>query len=197
VKLSRSQRLLNYKVTVIDMTQQKHPFHPVFASLMFILLIIYAIYRLYHHFAFESLTLQFSSDFQVVYIDASYVLSIASLLLCPILLVYLLFDRMILLVKVPIQLITIAVVLSLIVAIPIQVFEFWRLKYIAENNGYSACPPFTIASSGMTIEAMVKNERLCSDAEINRIAMYGYFHELERVDKLLKTRERASGSNRE
>ncbi|WP_409585525.1 hypothetical protein [Vibrio owensii] len=179
------------------MTQQKHPFHPVFASLMFILLIIYAIYRLYHHFAFESLTLQFSSDFQVVYIDASYVLSIASLLLCPILLVYLLFDRMTQLVKVPVRVITIAVVLSLIVAIPIQIFEFWRLKYIAENNGYSACPPFTIASSGMTIEAMVKNERLCSDAEINRIAMYGYFHELERVDKLLKTREIASGSNRE
>ncbi|MFV8412222.1 hypothetical protein [Vibrio owensii] len=179
------------------MTQQKHPFHPVFASLMFILLIIYAIYRLYHHFAFESLTLQFSSDFQVVYIDASYVLSIASLLLCPILLVYLLFDRMTQLVKVPIQLITIAVLLSLIVAIPIQILEFWRLKYIAENNGYLACPPFTIASSGMTIEAMVKNERLCSDAEINRIATYGYFHELERVDKLLKTRERASGSNRE
>ncbi|MFV8439955.1 hypothetical protein ACNO7X_23560, partial [Vibrio owensii] len=96
------------------MTQQKHPFHPVFASLMFILLIIYAIYRLYHHFAFESLTLQFSSDFQVVYIDASYVLSIASLLLCPILLVYLLFDRMTQLVKVPIKVITIAVVLSLI-----------------------------------------------------------------------------------
>lgn len=49
----------------------------------------------------------------------------------------------------------------------------------------------------MTMEAMVINESLCTDAEINRIAMYGYFHELERVDKLLKTRERALGSNRE
>ncbi|AHI99745.1 putative membrane protein [Vibrio parahaemolyticus UCM-V493] len=47
------------------------------------------------------------------------------------------------------------------------------------------------------MEAMVINESLCTDAEINRIAMYGYFHELERVDKLLKTRERALGSNRE
>ena len=179
------------------MTQQKHPFHTAFVLFMFILLITYSIYRLYHHFVFESLPLQLSSGFQVVYIDASYVLSIASLLLCPTLLVYILFDRMTQLVTVPIKVITITIVLSLIVAIPGQIFEFGRLKYIAENNGYSACPPFTIASSGMTIEAMVKNERLCSDAEINRIAMYGYFHELERVDKLLKTRERASGSNRE
>lgn len=171
------------------MTQQKHPFHTAFVLLIFILLIIYSIYRLYHHFAFESLPLQLSSGFQVVYIDASYVLSIASLLLCPTLLVYILFDRMIQLVKVPIKVITITVVLSLIVAIPVQILEFGRLRYIAENNGYSACPPFTIASSGMSIEAMVKDERLCLDAEINRIAVYGYFHELERIDNYIKSQE--------
>lgn len=171
------------------MTKQKHPFHTAFVLLMFLLLIIYSIYRLYHHFAFESLPRQISSDFQVVYIDASYVLSIASVLFCPILMVYILFDRMTKLIKVPIHLITISVVLSLIIAIPFQIFEFGRLKYIAENNGYSACPPFTIASSGMTIEAMVKDERLCLDAEINRIAMYGYFHELERVDDYIKSQE--------
>ncbi|MCR9986203.1 hypothetical protein [Vibrio antiquarius] len=172
------------------MTQQKHPFHTAFVLLIFILLIIYSIYRLYHHFAFESLPLQLSSGFQVVYIDASYVLSIASLLLCPTLLVYILFDRMIQSVKVPIKVITITVVLSLIVAIPVQILEFGRLRYIAENNGYySACPPFTIASSGMSIEAMVKDERLCLDAEINRIAVYGYFHELERIDNYIKSQE--------
>ncbi|EMD77547.1 putative membrane protein [Vibrio diabolicus E0666] len=93
------------------------------------------------------------------------------------------------LVKVPIKVITITVVLSLIVAIPVQILEFGRLKYIAENNGYSACPPFTIASSGMSIEAMVKDERLCLDAEINRIAVYGYFHELERIDNYIKSQE--------
>ncbi|EOV0858461.1 hypothetical protein ACS0KP_003867 [Vibrio parahaemolyticus] len=179
------------------MTQRKHPFHTVFVLVMFILLIIYSIYRLYHHFAFESLPRQLSSDFQVVYIDASYVLSIASLLFSPTLLVYILSDRMTQLIKVPIKVIIITVVLSLIVAIPVQIFEFGRLEHIAESNGYLACPPFTIASSGMTMEAMVINESLCTDAEINRIAMYGYFHELERVDKLLKTRERALGSNRE
>ncbi|EHV2821767.1 hypothetical protein K2B98_002116 [Vibrio parahaemolyticus] len=101
------------------------------------------------------------------------------------------------LIKAPIKVIIITVVLSLIVAIPVQIFEFGRLEHIAESNGYLACPPFTIASSGMTMEVMVINESLCTDAEINRIAMYGYFHELERVDKLLKTRERALGSNRE
>ncbi|NCG70585.1 hypothetical protein GWK93_06205, partial [Vibrio parahaemolyticus] len=84
------------------MTQRKHPFHTVFVLLMFILLIIYSIYRLYHHFAFESLPRQLSSDFQVVYIDASYVLSIASLLFSPTLLVYILLDRMTQLIKVPI-----------------------------------------------------------------------------------------------
>ncbi|EHK5108336.1 hypothetical protein HYO33_16615 [Vibrio parahaemolyticus] len=93
------------------------------------------------------------------------------------------------LIKVPIKVIIITVVLSLIVAIPVQIFEFGRLEHIAESNGYLACPPFTIASSGMTIEAMVKDERLCLDAEINRIAMYGYFHELERVDDYIKSQE--------
>ncbi|EJG0880487.1 hypothetical protein C4G54_RS00435 [Vibrio parahaemolyticus] len=93
------------------------------------------------------------------------------------------------LIKVPIKVIIITVVLSLIVAIPVQIFEFGRLEHIAESSGYLACPPFTIASSGMTIEAMVKDERLCLDAEINRIAMYGYFHELERVDDYIKSQE--------
>ncbi|EGR2324421.1 hypothetical protein ACU6D0_003661 [Vibrio alginolyticus] len=169
------------------MTQQKHPFHTAFVLLMFILLITYSIYRLYHHFVFESLPRQLSSGFQVVYIDASYVLSIASLLLCPTLLVYILFDRMTQLVKVPIKVITITIVLSLIVAIPGQIFEFGRLKYIAENNGYSACPPFTIASSGKFVEAMVKEEKYCIEPEINRIGMYGYFHELERIDNYIKS----------
>lgn len=171
------------------MTQRKHPFHTVFVLLMFILLIIYSIYRLYHHFAFESLPRQLSSDFQVVYIDASYVLSIASLLFSPTLLVYILLDRMTKLIKVPIHLITISVVLSLIIAIPFQIFEFGRLKYIAENNGYSACPPFTIASSGMFVEAMVKEEKYCLEPEINRIGMYGYFHELERIDYYIKSKD--------
>ncbi|EIA1622992.1 hypothetical protein HYO55_06265 [Vibrio parahaemolyticus] len=93
------------------------------------------------------------------------------------------------LIKVPIKVIIITVVLSLIVAIPVQIFEFGRLEHIAESNGYLACPPFTIASSGMTIEAMVKDERLCLDAEINRIGMYGYFHELERIDYYIKSKD--------
>ena len=93
------------------------------------------------------------------------------------------------LIKVPIHLITISVVLSLIIAIPFQIFEFGRLKYIAENNGYSACPPFTIASSGMFVEAMVKEEKYCLEPEINRIGMYGYFHELERIDYYIKSKD--------
>ncbi|ACY51486.1 hypothetical protein VEA_003326 [Vibrio antiquarius] len=36
---------------------------------------------------------------------------------------------------------------------------------------------------------MVKDERLCLDAEINRIAVYGYFHELERIDNYIKSQE--------
>ncbi|KIP73238.1 membrane protein [Vibrio alginolyticus] len=91
------------------------------------------------------------------------------------------------LVKVPIKVITIKIVLSLIVAIPGQIFEFGRLEYIAESNGYSACPPFTIASSGMFVEAMVKEEKYCIEPEINRIGMYGYFHELERIDNYIKS----------
>lgn len=93
------------------------------------------------------------------------------------------------LIKVPIHLITISVVLSLIISIPVQIFEFGRLKYIAENNGYSACPPFTIASSGMFVEAMVKEEKYCLEPEINRIGMYGYFHELERIDYYIKSKD--------
>ncbi|MDF4871536.1 hypothetical protein P3571_22790, partial [Vibrio parahaemolyticus] len=81
---------------------------------------------------------QLSSDFQVVYIDASYVLSIASLFFGPTLLVYVLLDRMTQLIKVPIKVIIITVVLSLIVAIPVQIFEFGRLEHIAESNGYLA-----------------------------------------------------------
>lgn len=106
------------------MTQQKPPFYTAFVLLIFILLIIYSIYRLYHHFAFESLPLQLSSGFQVVYIDASYVLSIASLLLCPTLLVYILFDRTTQLVKVPIKVITITV--SCPLSLLFQ-FKFWNL----------------------------------------------------------------------
>ncbi|MCQ9064201.1 hypothetical protein H2C67_08080 [Vibrio diabolicus] len=82
-----------------------------------------------------------------------------------------------------------ATVLALLVAIPGRLWEFGRLQNIAETNGYLTCPPFTIASSGMFVEAMVKEEKYCIEPEINRIGMYGYFHELERIDNYIKSQE--------
>ncbi|HCD1284663.1 TPA: hypothetical protein I7691_RS00370 [Vibrio parahaemolyticus] len=82
-----------------------------------------------------------------------------------------------------------ATVVALLVAIPGRVWEFGRLQNIAEIHGYLECLPFTIASSGMFVEAMVKEEKYCLEPEINRIGMYGYFHELERIDYYIKSKD--------
>ncbi|ETT15081.1 hypothetical protein D028_3235 [Vibrio parahaemolyticus 50] len=36
---------------------------------------------------------------------------------------------------------------------------------------------------------MVKEEKYCLEPEINRIGMYGYFHELERIDYYIKSKD--------
>lgn len=171
------------------MSDKKHPAHIAFVLLICCLLIVYSIFRINEHINIESLQNQISNSFQVVYVDSSYTYSFGNLIFSPILACYLvshfIFNSSI----ISIKWVGCAAVLALIIMIPGQMWEFGRLQKIAETNGYIRCPPFTIASSGRTVKAMVKEKRYCTDSEINRLGQYGHYHELERIDKYLQPKE--------
>ncbi|ANP64931.1 MULTISPECIES: hypothetical protein [Vibrio] len=169
------------------MIEQKHPAHSAFVLVICITLSAYSSYRLYEYLTLESLQHQINSNFLVIYLSTSHVISVSGLILAPTLSVFIASRVIFKSSSVSIKWMGFATVLALLVAIPGRLWEFGRLQNIAETNGYLTCPPFTIASSGMFVEAMVKEEKYCIEPEINRIGMYGYFHELERIDNYIKS----------
>ncbi|WP_432452017.1 hypothetical protein ACRRS0_13310 [Agarivorans sp. QJM3NY_29] len=59
-------------------------------------------------------------------------------------------------------------------------------------NGYQACPAFSLLMSSVSIDAWVKDLSLCSDPEVDKIAMYGYATEPAKIAKLIATRNSSS-----
>ncbi|WP_257970913.1 hypothetical protein [Vibrio parahaemolyticus] len=171
------------------MREQKHPVHSALVLIISILLGAYSSYRLYEYFTLESLQHQISNNFPVIYLTTSHVISISGLILTPALTIFVASSVISKASSISIKWVGYATVVALLVAIPGRVWEFGRLQNIAEIHGYLECPPFTIASSGMFVEAMVKEEKYCLEPEINRIGMHGYFHELERIDYYIKSKD--------
>ncbi len=171
------------------MSDKRHPFQIAFVLMLFCLLFALSIFHLYEYINIESLQNQINSDFPVVYINTSHMVSIGGVISMPILTVSLATHFIFKSSMIPIKWVGCAVALALIIMIPGQFGEFSRLYKLAESNGYSGCPPFTIASSGRTVKAMVKETRYCSDREINRLGQGGHYHELVRIDKYLQSKE--------
>ncbi len=174
------------------MSDKKHAAHIAFVLLICCLLIVYSIFRINEHINIESLQNQISNGFQVVYVDSSYIFSFGNLIFAPILACYFVSHFIFKSSIISIKWVGSAAVLAFIIMIPGRIWEFGRLQNIAENNGYTVCPPFTIASSASTVRAMVKETRYCSDREINRLGQGGHYHELEIIDKYLQSKEEES-----
>ncbi|AQM66820.1 hypothetical protein Vca1114GL_00297 [Vibrio campbellii] len=168
------------------MIEQKHPVHLALVLGIFILLGVFSFYRLYEYVTLESLQHQIGSNFSVIYLSTSHMVSVSGLILMPTLTLFMASRIIFKSSAISVKWIGCATAIALLVAIPGRLIEFGRLQHIAEINGYSACPPFTLASSGMFVEAMVKEQRYCGEPEINRLGMYGYYHELERIDRYIK-----------
>lgn len=171
------------------MNNEKHPLHIAFMLIIFSMLIFYSLFRLHVHMEVESLQNQISKGFYIVYVDASYVISIGNLIVAPIIIVYIVLNYIAKHPRMNIRWVTIAAVFALIIALPGQYWEFGRLQQIARSHGFVECPPFTLASGAKTVDAMALDSEYCMDDEINRLGMNGYYQELDRIDNLLKERK--------
>lgn len=65
------------------MIEQKHPVHLALALGMFILLGVFSFYRLYEYVTLESLQYQIGSNFSVIYLSTSHMVSVSGLILMP------------------------------------------------------------------------------------------------------------------
>ncbi|CAG19407.1 hypothetical protein PBPRA0996 [Photobacterium profundum SS9] len=162
--------------------------HLIFVLLSIIGMNVYSVFRLYGHFSLETLQKQIENDYQIVYIDPTFMISFCSLIIFPLYFLYVINTNVLgkeggTLVKVLMT----AAFLGLFIAVPGQFIEHQRLKNIAINHGYTGCPSFTLLSSTHIVEAMVKNPQFCTDEEINKISMYGYFRELPVVNEYIRS----------
>ncbi|WP_432455733.1 hypothetical protein ACRRS0_09780 [Agarivorans sp. QJM3NY_29] len=88
-----------------------------------------------------------------------------------------------------VKVLTIVVIIGFLFIFPGQSLEKSRLESRAEEEGYQACPPFTLLISSVSIDAWVKDFELCNDPEVGKLARYGYPEEPEKIAKLLSKRK--------
>ncbi|SON52336.1 hypothetical protein [Vibrio tapetis] len=157
-----------------------HVLHVLLVMIICVGLSYFAAFRLNEYLTLETMQIQLAANYQIVYVDPTYMIGICGLITMPFLLLFIIWThilgkdgsgRMG-------KLLAILLAIGLIFAIPGQIFEHQRQKSIARDHGFVDCPPFTLLSSTHIVEAMVKDPKYCTDDEITSIAMYGYFREL-------------------
>ncbi len=151
--------------------------------------IVSSFFRLNEYYEFETLQEQIEHGYKIVYIDPTYLIEYtAFLLFIPF---YWYFWKVIFYGKehtrFALKAVIIGTTISMILIIPGQFIEHQRLRNIAITHGYTGCPSFTLLSSAHIVEAMVKNPQFCTDEEINKISMYGYFRELPVVNEYIRS----------
>ncbi|CCO47011.1 conserved membrane hypothetical protein [Vibrio nigripulchritudo SOn1] len=162
--------------------------HIVFVLLSAIGFSTFAIFRLNEYLTLETIQLQLDAGFQIIYVDPTFMIDIASLITMPCLFLYVVWNHI--LGKKESKWIAKGffsiLAISMIIIIPGQIFEHQRQKSLARTQGFVDCPPFTLLSSTHIVEAMVKDPQYCTDDEITTIAKYGYFRELPIVNAYVK-----------
>ncbi|WP_432455191.1 MULTISPECIES: hypothetical protein [unclassified Agarivorans] len=83
----------------------------------------------------------------------------------------------------------VAIIISFLFIFPGRHIERSHKESRAAQQGYQACPPFTLLMSSVSIDAWVKDFSLCNDPEVDKLARYGYPDEPAKIAKMLADRE--------
>ena len=83
----------------------------------------------------------------------------------------------------------VAIIISFLFIFPGRHIERSYKEKVATQQGYQPCPPFTLLMSSVSIDAWVKDFSLCHDPEVEKLAIYGYPDEPEKIAKMLGDRK--------
>ncbi|MDN3681946.1 hypothetical protein QWZ04_16690 [Vibrio tapetis subsp. quintayensis] len=166
------------------MEKIKHILNFMFVILILSFMVVFSVFRLDEYHQYETLVTQIELNYQIVFIDPTYVIWIGSIICFPFIIWCIgksqFFGKDSL--GISVKLAAVSTLIALALAVPGQILEHQRQKSIARDHGFVGCPPFTLLSSTHIVEAMVKDPQYCTDDEITSIAMYGYFRELPAVN---------------